>query len=171
MHCRNVFTHCIVLKMRINFPVSGQNVSTIMPPPKIHIQKFVPKPHTKVSGILVIGSLSIAFRPDTKFSSPDEHIPVYPRHYIFLHVPHWASLFSLIHRESLQRLCVVIKFCEDCLTTFSDEWAACVTVIPKDGNKTLSKPDNKKKGGGILISTVNPLTNLQNESWSLNWRN
>ncbi len=45
--------------------------------------------------------------------SLEKAMPIQMRHEISFHVVHDPALFALVHREGLQRLPVVIKFCQD----------------------------------------------------------
>lgn len=61
--------------------------------------------------------------------SLEKSMPVQMRHDISFHVVHDPALFALVHREGLQRLPVIIKFCQDHCVVAGHQWAGGVAII------------------------------------------
>ncbi len=61
--------------------------------------------------------------------SLEKAMPIQMRHEISFHVVHDPALFALVHREGLQRLPVVIKFCQDHRVVAGNQRTGGVAII------------------------------------------
>lgn len=59
----------------------------------------------------------------------EEHVPVYLRHDVFLHVEHGASLLPLVHRKRLQDDTVEAELGQDTGVVAGDQGAGRVTLV------------------------------------------